>query len=67
MAFEKAIAVYAAKFAIGDVPRPPNWSGYRIVPLIIEFWQDRPFRLHDRIEFHRDAPDHPWTKTRLYP
>ncbi len=67
MAFEKAIASYAAKFAIGHVPRPPNWSGYRIVPLVIEFWHDRPFRLHDRIEFHRDAPDKPWTKTRLYP
>jgi len=67
LAFEKAIALYAAKFAIGEVPRPPNWSGYRIVPMTIEFWQDRPFRLHDRIEFHRNAPDQPWIKTRLYP
>ncbi len=67
LAFEKAIAVYAAKYALGTVPRPPYWSGYRIVPLAMEFWQDRPFRLHDRIDFRRTAPDAPWTKTRLYP
>jgi pyridoxamine 5'-phosphate oxidase len=67
MAFEKAVAVYAAKYALGAVPRPPDWSGYRIVPLRVEFWQDRPFRLHDRIEFVRTAPDAPWSKTRLYP
>ena len=66
-AFEKAVAVYAAKYAIGDVPRPPNWSGYRIVPISIEFWQERPFRLHDRVEFKRDHPRGPWSKTRLYP
>jgi pyridoxamine 5'-phosphate oxidase len=67
LAFEKAIAVYAAKYALGTVPRPPYWSGYRIVPAVMEFWQDRPFRLHDRIDFRRTAPDAPWTKTRLYP
>jgi pyridoxamine 5'-phosphate oxidase len=67
LAFEQAVALYAAKYANGEVPRPPNWSGYRIVPLVIEFWHDRPFRLHDRIEFHRAAPDAAWTKTRLYP
>ena len=67
LAFEKAIAVYAAKYALGTVPRPPYWSGYRIVPMVMEFWQDRPFRLHDRIDFRRTAPDAPWTKTRLYP
>lgn len=67
LAFEKAVALYAAKYAIGPVPRPPNWSGYRIVPLRMEFWQDRPFRLHDRIEFCRERPGGPWTKTRLYP
>ena len=66
-AFEKAVAVYAAKYAIGEVPRPPNWSGYRLVPLSIEFWQERPFRLHDRIEFKRDGAGKPWSKTRLYP
>lgn len=67
LAFEKAIALYTAKHAIGNVPRPPYWSGFRIVPLTIEFWEDRPFRLHDRVEFHRRAPGGPWTKTRLYP
>jgi pyridoxamine 5'-phosphate oxidase len=67
LAFEKAIAVYAAKHALGTVPRPPYWSGYRIVPLMMEFWQDRPFRLHDRIDFRRAGPGAPWTKTRLYP
>ena len=67
LAFEKAIAIYAAKYALSTVPRPPYWSGYRIVPAVMEFWQDRPFRLHDRIDFRRTAPDAPWTKTRLYP
>ena len=67
LAFEKAVALYAAKYALGAVPRPPHWSGYRIVPLRIEFWHDRPFRLHDRIEFGRDGLGAPWSKTRLYP
>ncbi|MEJ2376281.1 MAG: pyridoxamine 5'-phosphate oxidase [Pseudolabrys sp.] len=67
LAFEKQVALYAAKYAIGTVPRPPHWSGYRIVPREIEFWQERPFRLHDRVVFRRDGPDAPWHKTRLYP
>ncbi len=67
LAFEKAVARYTAKFAVGSVPRPPHWSGYRVVPLAIEFWQERPFRLHDRIAFTRSAPRAPWRKTRLYP
>src|SRR6185437_12004347 len=67
LAFEKAVAVYAAKYAIGTVPRPPNWSGFRVLPLIMEFWHDRPFRLHDRVEFRRGALGAPWNKTRLYP
>ena len=67
LAFEKQIALYAAKYAIGAVPRPPHWSGYRVVPLSIEFWQDRPFRLHDRIVFNREGPGATWRKTRLYP
>jgi pyridoxamine 5'-phosphate oxidase len=67
MAFEKAIARFTAKFAIGTVPRPPHWSGYRVVPREIEFWQERQFRLHDRISFGRASLSAPWTKTRLYP
>lgn len=67
VAFEKAIALTMAKFAVGAVPRPPNWVGYRLTPLVMEFWHDRPYRLHDRIEFRRAGPDQPWSKTRLYP
>ena len=67
MAFEKAIARYTAKFAIGTVPRPPFWSGYRVMPQEIEFWQERLYRLHDRIAFTRADPAAPWSKTRLYP
>jgi pyridoxamine 5'-phosphate oxidase len=67
LAFEKAVALYAAKYALGDVPRPAYWFGYRILPMVMEFWQDRPFRLHDRIEFRRADTTGPWNKTRLYP
>jgi pyridoxamine 5'-phosphate oxidase len=67
LAFEKAIAFNAAKFAVGTVPRPPYWSGYRIAPLEIEFWQERLYRLHDRVAFTRASLTAPWTKTRLYP
>ena len=66
-ALEKAVALYTAKYALGAVPRPPYWIGYRIVPLAMEFWQDRPFRLHERIEFRRQHVDAAWVKTRLYP
>ena len=66
-AFEQAIAKVAAQHLIGEVPRPPGWSGWRVVPLRFEFWHDRPFRLHDRIEFSRDSSDQAWSKTRLYP
>ncbi len=66
-AFEKAIALKAAQFAVGPVPRPPFWIGYRVVPAMMEFWHERPFRLHDRIEFRRADVGAAWTKTRLYP
>ncbi|MCX7311399.1 MAG: pyridoxamine 5'-phosphate oxidase [Hyphomicrobiales bacterium] len=67
LAFEKAIALYTAKFAIGSVPRPPNWSGFRIIPMTIEFWEDRAFRLHERVEFRRPQVGAAWSKTRMYP
>lgn len=66
-ALEKAVATNAAKYAIGEVPRPPHWTGFRIRPVEIEFWHDKPFRLHDRIVFRRPAPEGGWTKARLYP
>ena len=49
------------------VPRPPHWVGYRLTPQEIEFWHDRPFRLHDRIVFRRSRTGEPWRKERLYP
>ncbi len=66
-ALEKAVAGYTAKFHVGEVPRPEYWSGFRLTPLEIEFWHDRPYRLHDRIVFRRSGPGEPWSKTRLYP
>jgi len=65
-ALERAVAEYTARHAIGEIPRPPYWSGFRIVPRTIEFWHDRPFRLHDRMVFSR-RDDGGWDKTRLFP
>jgi pyridoxamine 5'-phosphate oxidase len=64
-ALEKAVAEFTARYAIGEIPRPGHWSGFRIVPQEIEFWHDRPFRLHDRVKFTRIEGG--WEKTRLYP
>ncbi|UJW76347.1 pyridoxamine 5'-phosphate oxidase [Rhizobium sp. SL42] len=66
-ALEKSVAEYTARYALGNVPRPPHWSGFRIVPQSIEFWHDRKFRLHDRIEFRRETPASAWSKVRMYP
>jgi len=66
-ALEKSVAKFAAKFALGTIPRPPYWGGYRIRPIYLEFWSDGAFRLHDRIVFRRETPDAPWRKERLYP
>ncbi len=64
---EGRIAKFAAKYGLGKTPRPPHWIGWRLVPTRIEFWRDRPFRLHDRLEFTRGKPGEPWATRRLYP
>lgn len=66
-ALEAEVARATARFGIGEIPRPPYWSGFRLAPVSIEFWHDRPFRLHDRAQFTRSGPDAPWTRERLYP
>ena len=64
-ALEKRVASVAARFALGSVTRPPHWSGFRLRPRSIEFWRQRPFRLHDRTLYNRQAEG--WTTTMLYP
>ncbi len=66
-ALEKQVALKAAQFGVKEVTRPAYWSGYRIVPLQIEFWVNRPFRLHDRLQFKRDAENTDWKTARLFP
>ena len=63
-------AVATLQASLGEdepVSRPAHWSGFRIVPLELEFWQDGAFRLHDRVRFSRARQDAVWTRTRLYP
>lgn len=66
-ALEKAVALQAAKFGVGTIPRPPHWTGFRVSPVYLEFWRDGAFRLHDRVVFRRAAVDQPWSRERLYP
>jgi pyridoxamine 5'-phosphate oxidase len=65
-ALEKRVAKFAAKFGAGKVPRPLHWTGYRVIPQEIEFWQDKPFRLHERVVYSRDG-ESGWTTGRVYP
>jgi pyridoxamine 5'-phosphate oxidase len=66
-ALEKSVAAYALKFGVGDVPRPDFWSGFRLIPSRIEFWRDKPFRLHDRLVFARGGAGQDWSTSKLYP
>jgi pyridoxamine 5'-phosphate oxidase len=66
-ALEKRVAEYTARHLVGTVPRPAHWSGFRLQPLLIEFWQDGAFRLHDRLEYRRGSPVEPWATRTLYP
>lgn len=62
---ERRVAEFTAKFGIGEVPRPPHWSGFRVLPDAVEFWSDGKFRLHERIHYTRTADG--WTTERLFP
>ena len=62
---EKRVARFTAKYGLGEIPRPPHWSGYRVRPVAIEFWQQRPFRLHDRVLYQ--LRDGTWTRQKLFP
>ncbi|GMW03921.1 MAG: pyridoxine/pyridoxamine 5'-phosphate oxidase [Candidatus Hydrogenedentota bacterium] len=64
-ALEKRAAQFAIQFGLGKVPRPDFWSGFRIVPNQIEFWLEKPFRLHERLVYTKSG--NTWTTQRLYP
>jgi pyridoxamine 5'-phosphate oxidase len=62
---EQRVAEAEATYPGDDVPRPPHWSGYRVIPRYFEFWLDMPYRLHDRTVFQRD--DAGWSSGKIYP
>ena len=64
---EARVKAASERYPDGNVPRPAYWSGFRVTPLAIEFWQDGAFRLHDRVLFQRGKAGEPWTRQRLYP
>jgi pyridoxamine 5'-phosphate oxidase len=64
---EAAVAKVTKTYGDGDIPRPPHWSGFRVTPLEMEFWHDRPFRLHERLVFRRASLQAAWLSTGLYP
>ncbi len=64
-ALERAVAEQTLRFAVGEIPRPPHWSGFRVLPARIEFWRDMPFRLHERRVYHREEGG--WRTEMLYP
>ncbi len=66
-ALERKVAELEREYGDGPIPRPPYWHGFRVRPYAIEFWADRPSRLHDRIVFRREGIEGSWTKQRLYP
>jgi pyridoxamine 5'-phosphate oxidase len=65
--FEAEIAKYTTKFAVGDIPRPEYWSGFRVKPQAFEFWRDRKFRLHERLQYDLSDAENHWKLTELYP
>ena len=65
LALEKRAAKFGVKYAVGEVPRPPYWLGYRVLPSLIEFWREGSFRLHDRLVYYRS--EDAWRTERLYP